>query len=190
VDFTWENIIGWNQIRNMCTQIFPSNSYNLSILFLRLHLKPKEHETETETKGRKRRKKTKRMATITGVSLSSPRVLFNASGSLKNAHAIKFALPPRQPMRPGGVQMGRVLRIQPVRAAPDKISEKVVESIKQAQETCADDPTSGECVAAWDEVEELSAAASHAKQKEKDSDPLETYCKDNPETRECKTFDE
>ncbi|BAT86253.1 calvin cycle protein CP12-2, chloroplastic-like [Vigna umbellata] len=132
------------------------------------------------------------MATMTGVSLSSPRVLFNASGSPKNAHALKFALPLRQPMRPGGVQVGRVLRIQPVRAAPDKISEKVEESIKHAQEACAGDPTSGECVAAWDEVEELSAAAKDArdKQKEKDSDPLETYCKDNPETIECKTFDE
>ena len=88
--------------------------------------------------------------------------------------------------------MGRVTRIRPVRAAPDKISEKVEESIKQAQEACAGDPTSGECVAAWDEVEELSAAASHArdKQKEKDSDPLENYCKDNPETIECKTFDD
>lgn len=85
-----------------------------------------------------------------------------------------------------------MLRIQPVRAAPDKISEKVEESIKNAQEACAGDPTSGECVAAWDEVEELSAAAKDArdKQKEKDSDPLETFCKDNPETIECKTFDE
>ncbi|ESW35170.1 hypothetical protein PHAVU_001G212900 [Phaseolus vulgaris] len=132
------------------------------------------------------------MATMTGVSLSSPRVWFNASGSPQNAHAINFALPLRQAMRPGGIQMGRVTRIRPVRAAPDKISEKVEESIKQAQEACAGDPTSGECVAAWDEVEELSAAASHArdKQKEKDSDPLENYCKDNPETIECKTFDD
>jgi len=171
----------------MCTQMFLSHRYNLPIL---IHLIP---YTASRTRRRRNRsRKTKKMATMSGVSLSSPRVLFNASGSPQNAHAINFALPLRQAMRPGAIRMGRVLRIRPVRAAPDKISEKVEESIKQAKEACADDPTSGECVAAWDEVEELSAAASHArdKQKEKDSDPLETYCKDNPETKECKTFDE
>jgi hypothetical protein len=65
----------------------------------------------------------------------------------------------------------------------------VEESIKNAEETCAGDATSGECVAAWDEVEELSAAASHARDKKKLDDPLEAYCKDNPETDECRTYD-
>ncbi|XP_027352015.1 calvin cycle protein CP12-2, chloroplastic [Abrus precatorius] len=132
------------------------------------------------------------MATMAGVSVSSPKVFFKASGSLQNAQPIKFSLPPS----PGGpaiiIRSGRMVTIRPVRAVPESISEKVEESIKNAQEACAGDPTSGECVAAWDEVEELSAAASHArdKQKEKDSDPLENYCKDNPETIECKTFDD
>ncbi|CAN1196437.1 Calvin cycle protein CP12-1, chloroplastic [Linum perenne] len=76
-----------------------------------------------------------------------------------------------------------------VRAAPDKIQGKVEESIKNAEETCSEDPASGECVAAWDEVEELSAAASHARDKKKGSDPLEEFCKDNPETDECRTYD-
>ncbi|RWR97953.1 calvin cycle protein CP12-1, chloroplastic [Cinnamomum micranthum f. kanehirae] len=40
-----------------------------------------------------------------------------------------------------------------------------------------------------DEVEEVSAAASHARQRLKELDPLENYCKDNPETDECKTYD-
>lgn len=80
--------------------------------------------------------------------------------------------------------------MQPLRAAPDRISEKVEQSIKSAEEACEGDPASGECVAAWDEVEELSAAASHARDKKKDSDPLETYCKDNPETDECRTYED
>ena len=80
--------------------------------------------------------------------------------------------------------------VKPVAAAPDSLSEKVAESIKEAQETCADDPASGECVAKWDEVEELSAAVSHKRAKEKDFDPLETYCKDNPETDECRTYED
>lgn len=82
-----------------------------------------------------------------------------------------------------------MIAIRPVRAAPDRISEKVEESIKKAEEACSDDPASGECVAAWDEVEELSAAASHARDRKKESDPLENYCKDNPETDECRTYD-
>jgi CP12 domain len=70
------------------------------------------------------------------------------------------------------------------------MSEKVSESIKQAEEKCAEtNQQSGECAAAWDEVEELSAAASHARDKLKGSDPLENYCKENPETDECRTYD-
>ncbi|XP_062215843.1 calvin cycle protein CP12-1, chloroplastic-like [Phragmites australis] len=75
-------------------------------------------------------------------------------------------------------------------ATPPDLASKVSESIKQAQETCADDPVSGECVAAWDEVEELSAAASHARDRQKGADPLEEYCKDNPETDECRTYED
>uniref|UniRef100_R7W0K0 Uncharacterized protein n=1 Tax=Aegilops tauschii TaxID=37682 RepID=R7W0K0_AEGTA len=39
-------------------------------------------------------------------------------------------------------------------------------------------------------VEELSAAASHARDRKKEhSDPLEEFCEDNPETDECRTYD-
>ncbi|OEL23022.1 Calvin cycle protein CP12-1, chloroplastic [Dichanthelium oligosanthes] len=73
---------------------------------------------------------------------------------------------------------------------PPEISDKVSESIKKAEETCADEKGTGECAAAWDEVEELSAAASHARDKLKENnDPLENYCKENPETDECRTYD-
>ena len=44
-----------------------------------------------------------------------------------------------------------------------EIGNKVVEAIKEAEEACKDG-VSGECAAAWDEVEELSAAASHLKE--------------------------
>ncbi|CAA6669146.1 unnamed protein product [Spirodela intermedia] len=47
----------------------------------------------------------------------------------------------------------------------------VTESIKKAEETCAGDPVSGECRAAWDEVEEA-------------------YCKDHPEADECRTYED
>ncbi|VAH90326.1 unnamed protein product [Triticum turgidum subsp. durum] len=75
-------------------------------------------------------------------------------------------------------------------STPPELAQKVTESIKQAEETCAGDPEGGECVAAWDEVEELSAAASHARDRKKEhSDPLEEFCEDNPETDECRTYD-
>lgn len=77
-----------------------------------------------------------------------------------------------------------------VAATPSDLANKVTESIKQAQETCADDPVSGECVAAWDEVEELSAAASHARDRKKSADPLEEFCQDNPETDECRMYED
>ncbi|KAI4349740.1 hypothetical protein L6164_010300 [Bauhinia variegata] len=128
------------------------------------------------------------MAAIAGLSLSSPRILVKASlDSPQKAQAIK--LPLINQGWPAMIGSGRIATIGPVRAAPDKISKKVEQSIKQAQEACSENPTSGECVAAWDEVEELSAAASHARDKQKDSDPLENYCKDNPETDECRTYD-
>ncbi|ERN02130.1 hypothetical protein AMTRI_Chr02g265730 [Amborella trichopoda] len=91
----------------------------------------------------------------------------------------------------GGLSMRRMVAL--VRATPSpsqNISEKLSESIEHAKEVCSGDAVSGECVAAWDEVEEMSAAASDARLKEKESDPLETYCKDNPETKECRTYED
>ncbi|XP_074316019.1 calvin cycle protein CP12-1, chloroplastic-like [Silene latifolia] len=87
------------------------------------------------------------------------------------------------------VTYSRKVRLVAVHATPDKIAESIEQSIKTAQETCSENPESGECVAAWDEVEEISAAASHARDKTKPNDPLETYCQDNPETAECRTYD-
>ncbi|KAK7392236.1 hypothetical protein VNO78_20668 [Psophocarpus tetragonolobus] len=124
------------------------------------------------------------MATIAGgVSLSSPRRVF---GSAKGADSAHKAQSMRFPAvwRPISLAKG-----WPVRATPEKISEKVEESIKSAEEACSGGGGEAECAAAWDEVEELSAAASHAREKQKQSDPLENYCKENPETDECRTYD-
>ncbi|KAJ6794398.1 calvin cycle protein CP12-2, chloroplastic-like [Iris pallida] len=127
------------------------------------------------------------MATaLSSVSLPTPRGL--VSVSLHKSEA------PKGVLIPSGRGAGRRVRL--VRAAagsqtpPQGVSEQLPESIKKAEEACAGDPVSGECVAAWDEVEELSAAASHARDKAKTSDPLEEYCKDNPETDECRTYED
>ncbi|WVY98210.1 hypothetical protein V8G54_030361 [Vigna mungo] len=130
------------------------------------------------------------MATIAaGVSLSSPRTVFaNAKGSdsAPKAHPIRFPLFRPTHKWPALVGVGKA---RPIRATPEKIADKVEESIKSAEETCSGGGTDAECAAAWDEVEELSAEASHARAKQKESDPLESFCKDNPETDECRTYD-
>ncbi|GKU87009.1 hypothetical protein SLEP1_g1471 [Rubroshorea leprosula] len=127
------------------------------------------------------------MATITGLSLSTPKVQARMP-DMGKPHLFRTPYLNQPWRRASAFGSGR-LHVRPVRAAPDRISEKVEESIKSAEAACADDPASGECVAAWDEVEELSAAASHARDKKKEYDPLENYCKDNPETKECRTYD-
>ena len=126
------------------------------------------------------------MASIAGVSLSIPRVL--ASPSL-DSPKLTAGLKPAWVRMPVTLTTRR-LHLMPVRAAPEGLSEKIADSIKSAEESCKEDPAGGECVAAWDEVEELSAASSHARDKAKDTDPLETYCKDNPETDECRTYED
>ncbi|CAE6080561.1 unnamed protein product [Arabidopsis arenosa] len=130
------------------------------------------------------------MATIaTSLNIATQRVIVTSEN-----RPVRLAGPVHlnNPWNLGSRTTNRMVKLKPIRAAPEGgISDVVEKSIKEAQETCAGDPVSGECVAAWDEVEELSAAASHARDKKKadGSDPLEEYCKDNPETNECRTYD-
>ncbi|KAG6498593.1 calvin cycle protein CP12-1, chloroplastic-like [Zingiber officinale] len=131
-------------------------------------------------------------AAAAGISLSSP---------IRTVPVAKAELLGRKPVRIGQMLplqrmaatagRGRVVVVKGTQSStPPDISEKVEESIKKAEEACAGDAVSGECAAAWDEVEELSAAASHAREALKaNSDPLENYCKDNPEADECRTYD-
>ncbi|KAL0311465.1 UNVERIFIED_CONTAM: Calvin cycle protein CP12-2, chloroplastic [Sesamum angustifolium] len=126
------------------------------------------------------------MAAIAGVSITTSKVFARASVRSSKPSPIKLSLL-NSPWKSCTTHLRMYVR--PLAAAPDKLSDKVEESIKNAKEACSEDPVSGECAAAWDEVEELSAAASHARDKSKDSDPLENYCKDNPETDECRTYD-
>ncbi|KAJ8900407.1 hypothetical protein K2173_025184 [Erythroxylum novogranatense] len=126
------------------------------------------------------------MATVSGLNIYTPRFLTKpAKEAPKAKPMIRLNNPWGRTHRFGN----RRMQLRQVRAAPEGLSDKVEQSIKNAEEACAGDPASGECVAAWDEVEELSAAASHERDRKKGSDPLENYCKDNPETDECRTYD-
>lgn len=70
-------------------------------------------------------------------------------------------------------------------------SAQIPNAIAEAQKACEEDPTSAPCAVAWDEVEELTAEAAHQRDREKTSgDPLEKYCADNPESDECRTYED
>ncbi|XP_047962432.1 calvin cycle protein CP12-1, chloroplastic-like [Salvia hispanica] len=125
-------------------------------------------------------------APISRVSITPTPKHFSKPTDSSDSHLINLSLP----TTPWRRCTARRINIRPAAAVPDKLSGKVEESIKHAQEACSEDPVSGECKAAWDEVEELSAAASHARDRQKEADPLENYCKDNPETDECRTYDD
>ena len=70
------------------------------------------------------------------------------------------------------------------------IQEQIQKERESAREVCTTEgSTSGECAAAWDSVEELSAEASHQKQNEPQKTSLEKYCDDNPDALECRVYE-
>ncbi|KAL2613342.1 hypothetical protein R1flu_025034 [Riccia fluitans] len=72
----------------------------------------------------------------------------------------------------------------------EKISDLIGKAVTEAEDVCKGDATV-ECVVAWEEVEELSAALAHKKvQIEAQKDPLEKFCDKNPEADECRTYED
>lgn len=173
--------------------VFTSHYSSQLNTFLVIVSSPENIKTDfslfTENRNRNSEHQQATMATLSSLNLVSPRVVANVLDSTK-ASSVKVPYLNQPWKRVSQLGSRRMQVIRPVRAAPDSISDKVEKSIKEAEEACSGDPASGECVAAWDEVEELSAAASHAREKKKGNDPLENYCKDHPETDECRTYED
>lgn len=73
------------------------------------------------------------------------------------------------------------------------INKEVEKAIQTAEDTCKGGDAA-HCAAAWDNVEELSAAAAHKKVAYQDdkvaSDPLEAFCDDNPDADECRVYED
>ncbi|KAI8462234.1 MAG: CP12-domain-containing protein [Monoraphidium minutum] len=95
-----------------------------------------------------------------------------------------------RPVKATGVSVARPsVRVVRMRAQPEQVLQ---EAIKEAEETC-DGGAAGECAAAWDNVEEISAAISHKKTQAEDTksnDPLEQFCGENPDADECRVYDD
>ncbi|KAI3931989.1 hypothetical protein MKW98_012399 [Papaver atlanticum] len=47
-----------------------------------------------------------------------------------------------------------------------------------------------QCKVSWDEVEEISQAKADFRMKVEKEDPLESFCNENPETDECRVYED
>ncbi|KAI8004836.1 hypothetical protein LOK49_LG08G00030 [Camellia lanceoleosa] len=86
---------------------------------------------------------------------------------------------------------GGVAKYKGTQMREKKLAEMIAKKVEEAKEVCEGDERSDECKVAWDEVEEVSQAKADLRLKllEK-QDPLEFFCQDNPETDECRIYDD
>ena len=71
------------------------------------------------------------------------------------------------------------------------IEDRLDVAREEARAICAaKGATSPECAAAWDEVEELQAAAADKRQEKKATSSLEAYCAENPDAQECRIYED
>lgn len=71
-----------------------------------------------------------------------------------------------------------------------QLTEMIENKVKEAKEVCEGDETSDECKVAWDEVEEISQAKADLRRRLQNEDPLEYFCQENPETDECRIYED
>ncbi len=71
-----------------------------------------------------------------------------------------------------------------------QFESELEKAVKEARAICAEKgPTSKECAAAWDAVEELQAEASHQRAMKPVKSAFEEYCEENPEADEARVYD-
>ena len=74
------------------------------------------------------------------------------------------------------------------RAGAKSLGQPRIFSVLLLTASPLDPPPRPRSASAWDTVEELNAAASHAKAAK--VDPLEQYCEGNPDADECRVYGE
>lgn len=71
------------------------------------------------------------------------------------------------------------------------IEDEIEVAREEARRICDQrGPTSPECAAAWDVVEELQATASDQRRKEDSKTAFNTYCEENPDAPECRIYED
>ncbi|XP_010539757.1 PREDICTED: calvin cycle protein CP12-3, chloroplastic [Tarenaya hassleriana] len=100
-------------------------------------------------------------------------------------------------LRKGGTRRMRAVTVTEATAKykgtkmrEEKLTEMIERKVKEATEVCAADEGSEECRVAWDEVEEVSQAKADLRLKLQKQDPLEGFCQENPDTDECRIYDD
>ncbi|OAY50363.1 calvin cycle protein CP12-3, chloroplastic [Manihot esculenta] len=86
--------------------------------------------------------------------------------------------------------MGGAPKFKGTQMREKHLTEMIEKKIIEAKEVCEGDQTSDECKVAWDEVEEVSQAKADFRLKLEKQDPLEYFCQDNPETDECRVYED
>jgi CBS domain-containing protein len=70
------------------------------------------------------------------------------------------------------------------------LADRIQQAIEEARAICAEKgPTSRDCAAAWDIVEELQAEAAHQQAKPLPKTAFEEYCEENPDALEARMYD-
>lgn len=70
------------------------------------------------------------------------------------------------------------------------LEDKIIEARDSARQICAEKgPTSPDCAAAWDIVEELQAEAAHRRDEKLEKTHFEEYCEDYPDALEARMYD-
>jgi len=71
------------------------------------------------------------------------------------------------------------------------IEDQLESAREEARATCEEKgPTSPDCAAAWDVVEELQAEAAHQRVEKQGKSSLEIYCQENPNADECRIYED
>lgn len=70
------------------------------------------------------------------------------------------------------------------------LEDEIRKAVEEARAVCAEKgPTSKECAAAWDIVEELQAEAAHQRAEKPSQTAFEEYCEEYPEALESRMYD-
>ncbi|OVA01040.1 protein of unknown function CP12 [Macleaya cordata] len=83
-----------------------------------------------------------------------------------------------------------VVKFKGTQMREKQLSEMIEKKVLEAKEVCGENQTSDECKVAWDEVEEVSQAKADFRKKMEKEDPLESFCSENPETDECRIYED
>ncbi|KAL2505929.1 Calvin cycle protein CP12-3 [Abeliophyllum distichum] len=117
-----------------------------------------------------------------------------SDGEINSTNKIKIKMnmntPPTSSSR-SGTRL-KAMKFKGTQMREKKLTELIEQKVVEANQVCGEDETSDECKVAWDEVEEVSQAKADLRLKlEKlQQDPLESFCQENPETDECRIYED